>query len=30
MTRTRKIVAWCCASIVLSIAVVVLFLLFFD
>ena len=30
MTRTRKIVAWCCASIVLSIAVVGLFLLFFD
>ncbi len=30
MTRTRKIVAWSCASIVLSIAVVVLFLLFFD
>ena len=30
MTRTRKIVVWSCASFVLSIAVVVLVLVFFD
>ena len=30
MTRTRKIVAWICASFVLLIAVAVLFLVFFD
>ena len=30
MTRTRKILAWSCASFVLLIAIVVLVLVFFD
>ncbi|MFP3701284.1 AsmA family protein, partial [Burkholderia sp. SIMBA_013] len=30
MTRTRKIIAWSCASFVLLIAVVVVVLVFFD